>query len=45
MENEVFGRRCLGKHTKEKSTITTSLLFSAAIKSQYLEEGQAKALE
>lgn len=43
MENGIFGAMCLGKHTEEKSTLTTSI--SATVKSQYLEEGQAKPHE
>ena len=34
-----------GKRTEEKSTVTAWLLFSAAVTSQCLEEGQAKTLE
>lgn len=48
MENGLLEGMCLVKHRRravKKNTLTTLLLLSATLKSQYLEEDQAKPLE
>lgn len=45
IQSGIFWGTCLVKYIEERSVITTSVLFYAAVKSQGLEEGRAKPLD